>query len=77
MPADSGLMRDFAHEILAIMKENGVADQPLGIDIVEPPLLRRITSYNVCYTKLLRWSRRNVSTRPAQSGSRSSASSLR
>jgi Xaa-Pro dipeptidase len=40
VPPDSGLMRNFAHEIKAILKENGVADQPLGVDIVEPPMLR-------------------------------------
>ena len=40
VPPDSGLMRDFVQEIKIILKENGVANQPLGIDIVEPPLLR-------------------------------------
>jgi Xaa-Pro aminopeptidase len=39
VPPDSGLMRNFAHEIKAILVENGVADQPIGVDVVEPPLL--------------------------------------
>jgi Xaa-Pro aminopeptidase len=47
VPVDSGLMRDFAHEIQTIMKENGVGDQPLGIDIVEPPLLREFEKIGV------------------------------
>jgi Xaa-Pro aminopeptidase len=39
VPPSSGLMRAFAQEIKAILVENGVADQPLGVDIVEPPML--------------------------------------
>jgi Xaa-Pro dipeptidase len=42
VPPDSGLMRNFALEIKAILQENGVADQPLGVDVVEPPLLREL-----------------------------------
>ena len=47
VPPDSGLMRNFAREIHDIMKANGVADQPLGIDIVEPPLLREFEKLGV------------------------------
>jgi len=36
---ESGLMRNFAKEIKAILQENGVADQPIGVDLVEPPML--------------------------------------
>jgi Xaa-Pro aminopeptidase len=38
VPPDAGLMRQAAQEILAIMREHGVADMPLGVDIIEPPL---------------------------------------
>ena len=36
---DAGLMARFAKEIKAILEENGVAGQPLGVDLVEPPML--------------------------------------
>jgi Xaa-Pro aminopeptidase len=39
VPPQAGLMRDFAAEIKAILEANGVADQPLGVDLVEPPML--------------------------------------
>jgi Xaa-Pro dipeptidase len=39
VPPDAGLMKAFAHEIKDILKENGVADQPIGVDLVEPPML--------------------------------------
>jgi len=42
VPPDSGLMRDFANEIKAILVENGVADQPLGVDVAEPPMLEEL-----------------------------------
>lgn len=35
-------MRDFANEIKAILVENGVADQPLGVDVAEPPMLEEL-----------------------------------
>jgi len=34
-----GLMRSAAEEIKSILKENGVADQPVGVDVVEPAML--------------------------------------
>jgi Xaa-Pro dipeptidase len=42
VPPESGLMRDFANEIKAILIENGVADQPLGVDLAEPPMLEEL-----------------------------------
>ena len=37
--ADHQLMEDAAKEIKAILVEEGVADMPIGIDVVEPPML--------------------------------------
>lgn len=37
--ADRQLFRDAAHEIKAILEEEGVADMPLGVDVIEPPML--------------------------------------
>src|SRR6266699_2862799 len=37
--ADLTLFRDAAREIKAILKEEGVAKMPLGVDVVEPPML--------------------------------------
>ncbi len=39
VPPDAGLMRDAAKEIKAILEEAGVADQPLGVDLAEPPMM--------------------------------------
>ena len=36
---DAGLMRDAVTEIKALLVEAGVADAPVGVDIVEPPFL--------------------------------------
>jgi Xaa-Pro aminopeptidase len=36
---DAGLMRDAVAEIKSVLREAGVADAPLGVDIVEPPFL--------------------------------------
>ncbi|HET7365131.1 MAG TPA: M24 family metallopeptidase, partial [Burkholderiales bacterium] len=36
---DIALFRDAAKEIKAILQEEGVADMPLGVDVVEPPML--------------------------------------
>jgi len=35
---EAGLFRDAAREIARILREEGVADMPLGVDIVEPPM---------------------------------------
>ena len=37
--ADIDLFRDGAKEIKAILDAEGVGDMPLGIDVVEPPML--------------------------------------
>ena len=36
---DLTLFRDAAKEIRAVLEEEGVADMPLGVDVVEPPML--------------------------------------
>jgi Xaa-Pro aminopeptidase len=42
VPPEAGLMRSAAKEIKAILEEAGVADQPLGVDLVEPPMLHEL-----------------------------------
>jgi Xaa-Pro aminopeptidase len=37
--ADITLFREAAQEVKAILEEEGVADMPLGLDVVEPPML--------------------------------------
>ena len=39
VPPDAGLMRNAAEEIKSIMDQNGVGDMPLGVDIIEPPMM--------------------------------------
>ena len=39
VPPDAGLVRRAAEEIYAILKEHGATNMPMGIDIVEPPML--------------------------------------
>jgi Xaa-Pro dipeptidase len=39
VPPDAGLVRRAALEIKAVLDENGVGDMPLGVDVVEPPML--------------------------------------
>ena len=36
---DAGLFRQAAHQIAMILRDEGVADMPLGVDIVEPPMV--------------------------------------
>jgi len=38
-PEGGGLMRDAVAEIVSLLKEEGLADAPVGLDIVEPPFL--------------------------------------
>jgi Xaa-Pro aminopeptidase len=38
-PDGAGLMRDAVAEIASLLREEGLADAPLGLDIVEPPFL--------------------------------------
>ena len=44
---DAGLFRDAAREIAAILRAEGVADMPLGVDIVEPPMLAALAEEGV------------------------------
>ena len=44
---DAGLFRAAAREIAAILKAEGVADMPVGVDIVEPPMLAALTDAGV------------------------------
>ncbi len=44
---DAGLFRSAAREIAAILKAEGVADMPLGVDIVEPPMLAALADEGV------------------------------
>ena len=39
IPPDNGLFIRSAREIAGLLREQGVADMPLGVDIVEPPML--------------------------------------
>ena len=39
VPPDAGLMRRAAEEIKSLLDANGVGDMPLGVDIVEPPMM--------------------------------------
>lgn len=38
-PEPTGLMRDAVQEIVSVLRAEGLADEPVGIDIVEPPFL--------------------------------------
>jgi Xaa-Pro aminopeptidase len=38
-PEPTGLMRDAVQEIVSLLRAEGLADSPVGIDIVEPPFL--------------------------------------
>ncbi|HEX4973743.1 MAG TPA: Xaa-Pro peptidase family protein [Steroidobacteraceae bacterium] len=39
VPPDAGLVKRAALEIKAVLEENGVSKMPLGVDVVEPPML--------------------------------------
>ena len=39
IPPNQGLVKRAAQEIFDVLKEQGVADMPLGIDVIEPPML--------------------------------------
>ena len=39
VPPDAGLMRKSAEEIKSLMDANGVGNMPLGVDIIEPPMM--------------------------------------
>ena len=42
IPPDNGLFERTAREIAALLREQGVSDMPLAIDIVEPPMWRAL-----------------------------------
>jgi Xaa-Pro dipeptidase len=42
VPPDVGLMRSAAEEIKALLVEHGVDKMPLGVDIIEPPMLHEL-----------------------------------
>ncbi len=44
---DAGLFRAAAREIAAILKAEGAADMPVGVDILEPPMLAALTDAGV------------------------------
>jgi len=44
---DAGLFRAAAREIAAILRAEGVADMPIGVDIMEPPMLAALTDEGV------------------------------
>jgi Xaa-Pro aminopeptidase len=44
---DAGLFRTAAREIAVILKAEGAADMPIGMDIVEPPMLAALTDAGV------------------------------
>jgi Xaa-Pro dipeptidase len=45
--ADAGLFRSAAKEIARILKDEGVADMPIGIDLAEPPMLAALADEGV------------------------------
>ena len=45
--ADAGLFAGAAREIAAILRDEGVADMPLGVDIVEPPMLAALEAEGI------------------------------
>jgi len=44
---DAGLFRSAAREIAAILRADGVSDMPLGVDIVEPPMLAALAEEGI------------------------------
>jgi Xaa-Pro dipeptidase len=44
---DAGLFRDAAREIARLLRDEGVADMPLGVDIVEPPMAAALEAEGV------------------------------
>jgi Xaa-Pro aminopeptidase len=44
---DAGLFRAAAREIAAILKAEGVADMPIGVDILEPPMLAALNEAGI------------------------------
>jgi Xaa-Pro aminopeptidase len=47
IPPTSGLPMDTAREIAAILRDEGVADLPIGVDVVEIPVLRQLEAAGI------------------------------
>ena len=47
VPPDAGLVKRAALEIKAVLDENGVSGMPLGVDVVEPPMLFELQKLGV------------------------------
>ncbi len=47
VPPAAGLMRSAAEEIKSLLVDAGVADQPVGIDVVEPPMMFELQRQNL------------------------------
>ena len=47
VPEDAGLFKKAAEEILDLLKAEGVANMPLGVDVVEPPMLFALQSVGI------------------------------
>jgi Xaa-Pro dipeptidase len=47
VPPDAGLIKRAALEIKAVLDENGVSDMPLGVDVVEPPMLFELQNLGI------------------------------
>jgi Xaa-Pro aminopeptidase len=45
--ADRTLFRDAAKEIKAILEEEGVADMPVGVDVIEPPMMFELQNVGI------------------------------
>lgn len=42
VPEEAGLFAQFAKEIAGLLREHGLADMPVGVDFIEPPMLRAL-----------------------------------
>jgi len=47
VPEDAGLFKKAAEEILDLLKAEGVANMPLGVDVAEPPMLFALQSVGI------------------------------
>ena len=47
VPPDAGLMKKAAQQVQSIMIEHGVADMPLGVDIIEPSLFYELQELGI------------------------------
>ena len=62
---DAGLFRRAAREICELLRAEGVLDMPLGVDIVEPPMLAALEAEGIT----VRDGSRSCSTRARSSRS--------